>query len=1090
MPADTLSFADLERNLPKASLTRGRDYVSGRRVRKLWLSYDRTEITSEVHGSDYSPYAVSIVLTRTPGLIDISGDCTCPVGYNCKHVAATLLKVLDDGLMGAQPGTPTPIATMPYEITAWLEKLSEVERGNDYPPQINQRLLYVLQPETRTPRMPQVVVSTLSVRVLKDGSLSGNTTRSNFSNFNPESAPKYYRDNDVAIASQLARLANGYGEMIVRRAGLLREIVATGRAYWTSHNGQPLAWGDERPGQITWTQRDKSGMLPMLEVEGAVACNAEAPVYIDPVARLVGDIATGLSPRLAFRLLSAPPISRGMVDQVTRNLATRLPQAHHDLLPGRPAVAIDIRDVPVPILRLEMSKSAPYAYYNRVESVAVARLTWRYGLATIEPSEKAARTEVFIDGKLHVVHRDERRERAFVRQLTIMGFEDLRRSHYHLADAGRQDYSLETVNDWLAFLHSQLPQLQAQGCEIHIDAAFPYRLTQASGTFDAEFQSSGIDWFELDLGIDIDGQRYDLAPVLAALVMSPGFKTGEIETLAAEGDDFFLALGDGRHLAVAAERFLPVVLALHALNLNGLLASGASGIKVSRADMAGLLDFESANFTFKGVDNLRRLAGLLKANGLPPLCPPEGFLATLRPYQAQGLAWLDLLRDSGLGGILADDMGLGKTVQILALLAREKAEGRQILPSLIVAPTSLMTNWCQEAARFAPDLKVLLLHGSARKQDFAAISAHDVVLTTYPLIARDHEVLLEQDWHVAVLDEAQTIKNPAAATTKWLRGVKAQHRFCLTGTPMENHLGELWSLMSFVNPGFLGEKAAFTRAWRTPIEKLGDKVRAQALARRVKPFLLRRTKSEVVDELPPKIEIVETVVLDDRQRDLYDSIRLSMSEKVRQAIADRGLAKSHIIVLEALLKMRQVCCDPRLLKLTEKTQRPSAKLERLMEMVVELQSEGRKIIVFSQFTSMLALIQARCDTAGLSYSLLTGDTKDRKSAIEAFQKGKRDIFLISLKAGGVGLNLTAADTVILYDPWWNPAVEAQAVDRAHRIGQDKPVFVYRLVTSGTIEEKMSELKARKQALADSLFDQDGGIGKALTEDDVAALFEA
>jgi len=550
-----------------------------------------------------------------------------------------------------------------------------------------------------------------------------------------------------------------------------------------------------------------------------------------------------------------------------------------------------------------------------------------------------------------------------------------------------------------------------------------------------------------------------------------------------------LPLSDGQHVALAANRFLPLVLALHALNLNGSIADKSGKIRLSRAEVVPLLGLESEAFVFKGAENLRRLAGLLHSRGLADISMPPAFKATLRAYQAQGVAWLDLLRESGLGGVLADDMGLGKTVQILALLALEKTRGNLTNPALVVAPTSLMTNWFNEAQKFAPELKVLVLHGPDRKQDFASIPQHDVVLTTYPLIARDHEILLPPEWHMVILDEAQTIKNPNAATTRSLRGINAKHRFCLTGTPMENHLGELWSIMTFVNPGHLGDKAAFARHWRTPIEKRGDTARALALARRVRPFLLRRTKEEVAQELPPKTEIVATVVLEGSQRDLYDSIRLSMSEKVRRAIRDRGLAKSHIIVLEALLRLRQACCHPALLKLDDGIERPSAKLDRLMEMVIELLSENRKIIVFSQFTSMLALIRARFDASDIRYSLLTGETKDRGRAIDDFQRGASDAFLISLKAGGVGLNLTAADTVIVFDPWWNPAVEEQAIDRAHRIGQDKSVFVYRLVAAATIEEKMAELKARKRALADSLFERDGSIGSALTEEDVKALFE-
>ena len=364
------------------------------------------------------------------------------------------------------------------------------------------------------------------------------------------------------------------------------------------------------------------------------------------------------------------------------------------------------------------------------------------------------------------------------------------------------------------------------------------------------------------------------------------------------------------------------------------------------------------------------------------------------------------------------------------------------------------------------------------------------MLTTYPLIARDHAVLAAQPWHLMILDEAQTIKNPDATTTKLIVDLQARHRFCLTGTPLENHLGELWSLFAFALPGFLGGRQSFTRNWRTPIEKRGDSARGQLLAQRVRPFLLRRSKEEVAKDLPPKTEIVERIEFQQGQRDIYESIRLSMHERVRDAIAEKGFARSRIVILDALLKLRQACCDPRLLKLTAKAgaKAGSAKLDRLDEMLDELLAEKRRILVFSQFTSMLDLIRPRLDEAGVGYSLLTGETRDRETEIRQFQNGSRPVFLVSLKAGGVGLNLTAADTVVLYDPWWNPAVEEQAIDRAHRIGQDKPVFVHKLVATGTIEEKMEVLKEKKRALAESLFDHDGTPTLAMTESDLETLF--
>jgi SNF2 family DNA or RNA helicase len=499
----------------------------------------------------------------------------------------------------------------------------------------------------------------------------------------------------------------------------------------------------------------------------------------------------------------------------------------------------------------------------------------------------------------------------------------------------------------------------------------------------------------------------------------------------------------------------------------------------------------TAGVVWQGGERLREIGRRLReTGGIPPATVPPGFAATLRPYQQRGVDWLQFLRAAGLGGVLADDMGLGKTVQTLAHIAIEKAEGRLDRPVLVVAPTSVLANWGREAERFTPNLSVLALHGPLRKGLFREIPHCDLVLTTYPLLSRDREVLEAQAWHLVVLDEAQTIKNPDAATTRFARGLDARHRLCLTGTPLENHLGELWSLFAFLAPGFLGDRAGFNRRWRTPIEKKGDAERRLALARRVRPFLLRRTKAEVAADLPPKTEIVEPIEMEAAQRDLYESIRLAMHARVREAIAAQGLARSHIVVLDALLKLRQVCCDPRLLKLRSGDARKarSAKLDRLMEMLPALIEEGRRILLFSQFTSMLALIESEAFKAAIPFVVLTGDTRDRATPIRRFQAGEVPLFLISLKAGGVGLNLTAADTVIHYDPWWNPAVEDQATDRAHRIGQDKPVFVHKLMTLGSIEEKMEALKARKRALAAGLFDPDAGSTLDLAESDVEDLF--
>jgi len=574
--------------------------------------------------------------------------------------------------------------------------------------------------------------------------------------------------------------------------------------------------------------------------------------------------------------------------------------------------------------------------------------------------------------------------------------------------------------------------------------------------------------------------------------MRYGSGIAELDELAA-GEATFVPLDDGRLLPLPSERLRPLLAALFELfELGAITEEGELRLNpMQTADLADLAAATQAiNLRWLGGERLLELGARLRNAGqIKPVAPPPGFKGQLRLYQKEGLSWLQFLREVELGGILADDMGLGKTVQTLAHILVEKQSGSADRPTLVIAPTSLMANWRLEAARFAPDLKVLTLHGNERKPLFEKIDDHDVVLTTYTLLRYDKDVLLARDYHLVILDEAQNIKNPKATTTQLVHQLKARHRLCLSGTPMENHLGELWSLCHFLNPGLLGDSQTFRRVFRTPIEKHDDAHRGRLLARRVRPYLLRRTKAEVEQDLPEKTEIVENIELSGDQRDLYESIRLAMHERVRREIATKGAARSHIIILDALLKLRQVCCDPRLLKLeAAKNVEESAKLTRLMDMLPAMIEEGRRILLFSQFTSMLALIEAELKRLKLDHLKLTGRTKNRADLVERFQAGETPLFLISLKAGGSGLNLTTADTVIHYDPWWNPAVEDQATDRAHRIGQDKPVFVYRLRTLGTVEEKIQELQVKKRGLVDGLFDAGGKSITNLDADDITALF--
>ncbi|MBZ9751937.1 ATP-dependent helicase [Deinococcus sp. HMF7604] len=429
------------------------------------------------------------------------------------------------------------------------------------------------------------------------------------------------------------------------------------------------------------------------------------------------------------------------------------------------------------------------------------------------------------------------------------------------------------------------------------------------------------------------------------------------------------------------------------------------------------------------------------------------------------------------------------TVQALAHLLLEKDSGRADRPSLVVAPTSVIGNWQAEAAKFAPELRVLTLHGKDRRAQFAQIPAHDLVLTTYPLLPRDITELGAFSYHLVILDEAQNIKNTRTAAAKAAGSLSARHRLALTGTPLENHLGELWSQFNFLAPGLLHDEKTFRDLYRTPIEKRGEASRRAALSARVRPFILRREKRDVARELPPKTEIPVRVTLDGDQRDLYETVRVTTETRVREELRARGLARSTIAILDALLKLRQAVTDPRLVKLeAARGVQGNAKFDWLQTHLPQMVEEGRRVLIFSGFATLLRHLEDWLREEGMPYSMITGSTQDRQGQIDAFQSGKTHVFLITLKAGGVGLNLTAADTVIHYDPWWNPAAEEQATDRAYRIGQDKPVFVYKLIAAGSVEERILDLQARKASLARGILD--GGLSDAtqLTTADLDRLF--
>ena len=677
-------------------------------------------------------------------------------------------------------------------------------------------------------------------------------------------------------------------------------------------------------------------------------------------------------------------------------------------------------------------------------------------------------------------------------------------------------WSLVREADFADFWAEVLPALRAEGWAIELMPGFAHAALPVAGwqiRIEPLGQPTGMGSWLLSLGIELHTrsgvETLDLVPLLARLIARDRRWT-DAAALAAIADDerVRLQLPGGRRIDAPAAPLKAIVGAMVDLLMRParrgtgalkLSSWDAQRLELLRAGLHGAMAGHPGarrDWLLQGEHGLHWLARQRADLAWPAVPAPDGLGIELRPYQRDGLAWLQHLRRRALAGILADDMGLGKTAQALAHILLERQAGRLDLPALVVAPASLLFNWQAEAARVAPALRLLTLQGPRRHAELARIAGHDLVLTSYPLLWRDAQALQRQRWHLVVLDESQMVKNAGSRTATAARRLDARHRLCLTGTPLENHLGELWSQFHFLLPGFLGDARSFARDWRTPIEKNAETLRARLLAQRVAPFILRRRKDQVATELPPLTEQLHRVELVGAQRTLYESVRLAADERVRAILARQKFDAAMIGILDALLRLRQVCNDPRLLDpatsdvtaaaaaaatAPDRAFAGSAKLDWLSQMLPSLVADGRRVLVFSQFTRMLGLIGVELDALGLPWLTLTGATPpaQRAAQVARFQRGEVPLFLVSLKAGGVGLNLTAADTVVHVDPWWNPAVERQASARAHRIGQTRPVLVYRLVAAGSIEERLLALQARKGALFDAVLGAPGdGDGSA------------
>lgn len=1127
------TLEDVVANFESNTYSRGVDYARKGCVRKVKLGKDL--VKGVVQGSANRVYEQSVALFSVSSGVEFEGDCSCPVGYNCKHVVAVLLAHLQQHEKPSLAGSSTQQGAMPHAVSAWLQRVEAAARpaqqaiAEDVSSEAGKtayRLLYVLAPDSGG---KHVALGLCKARLRVNGDIASATAISELYTL-LSNLPSYISDEDEDMVRLFVAMRSGvisHGGTAAEPKGkigahLLNLLIEQNKLVWANSwadmaNGlvYPLQGAPKRAANLVWSEEGSTLRLtwqfaPSIDeirrekTDRAIAdasrnidyiLPTDPPWYIDNLS--CGELVLMQSgAAMPANTLQALVAQAPLLAAKDKTAVSQLLLSHglHQIVPMpehlQQVVRDDIKARPFLLLG-SIASSGNAQSRGETNWQDFAQLAFDYDGKTIslDPMQQVVRQTA---QGIEIIQRDKETELAAYQALCELGFALPKKVDSPLKKmAGAME--MASQSEWLRFAEDDLQRLIDQGWRVEKSAEYRYDVTEVEDWYaeiDDHANEPGNAWFDLALGIVVNHARISLLPVLVQLIRSaPSDFNPKALAAHADADQLLAILPSGVRVALPWGRIKPILNTLGELYFNDKVGDS---IRLATLDAARLADLaKGTQLRWMGGERLREIGQKLSEfGGVEKVAPPKGLLATLRDYQSDGLAWMQFLREYDLAGILADDMGLGKTIQTLAHILVEKEAGRLTHPALVIAPTSLMSNWQEEAARFAPGLRVLLLQGKERLARFDQIGDVDLVLTTYALLPRDEEKLREHDYHLIILDESQYIKNTRSKAAQTAGLLNARHRLCLTGTPLENHLGELWSQFHFLLPGLLGDEKIFNNDFRNPIEKQGNAVRRALLSRRIKPFLLRRTKDKVAKELPPKTEMVRYVELTGTQRDLYETVRLAMDKKVRDEIAQKGVARSQIVILEALLKLRQVCCDPRLVKTSalKKSSAQSAKLIDLMQMVEELLDEGRKILIFSQFTSMLMLIQDELEVRDIRFSLLTGDTKDRAAEVSSFQQGAVPVFLISLKAGGVGLNLTAADTVIHYDPWWNPAAENQASDRAWRIGQDKPVFVYKLIAKGTLEEKIQALQQKKSDLAQAMLAEGEGLNLKITQDDLQAIF--
>ena len=1059
----------------------------------------------------------------------IASYCDCYVGRDCKHGAALAQCFIHEHFDRNSIATPERV------IDRWLSHFQALP--SRYQPNPQQKsLLYFLIPNSYN-EDDYFNLAIKSTRAKKSGGWSSSLGSEYAASTLINSA--YATNEDVAVLTELMR-TNQFDEN-VKYFDLFERIIKTNRCFWHTNFNLDQAITLSEPLEAQWQWIALGNNLHTLQLvfnepsSSIQIIKAQPLCFYDGEKNCFGKINTNTQCDFEADLLNSPIFEEDRLPWVMNKLSMSLGDAVQRL--PKPKTQFS-QDLTKPEVYLHFSTpleknpqtgnvKVNFCYQGNLVNPHNESVTVTPARLTDSDSESESSSEVKL-------YRDLAFEQMVIDKLTTLKFSPVPipkryafiNAEYLNKDALLTDkipkfsMLLQGRYAWHQFLDQELPLLKELGWHISFADAFYYKSLATDSIFDAEvIETDDHDFFSLGLNLTIDGKKMPAFPILlgaieqlprSALLDREKVDREEIdhenvghdgvghekEPLIAPDTPIYVDLDNGDFVALRYQSVEPILKQFIELFMpNALNKDGTMELSRFQGHQTlSMLDDQGVIAT--GTSKLRALADKLRNfQQVTTVALPTGLNATLRTYQQQGLNWLQFLREYQLNGILADDMGLGKTIQTLAHLLIEKQQGRLTKPVLIVAPTSVIFNWANEIEKFTPELSYQVLHGSKRHQHFGCLekvdgnesvdNQVDLIITSYALLTKDLDLYCQKKFYYLILDEAHYIKNPKTKLYQAFMSLKAQHKLCLTGTPMENHLGELWAQFNFILPGFLGGQRQFAKLFRTPIEKHGEQERKQLLNQRIKPFILRRTKDKIATELPSKTIIVQTLRIEGKQAELYESVRLAMDSRLKDIIAEKGLKRSQIEVLDALLKLRQVCNHPKLLSLEgAKKVNKSAKLDYLMETLPEQIDEGRRILIFSQFTSMLALIEEELVAADIGFVKLTGATTKRQEVVDKFQRGDVPVFLISLRAGGVGLNLTAADTVIHFDPWWNPAVENQATDRAYRIGQDKPVFVYKYIIENSIEEKILKIQQNKAELAKALLSEEVSDNKLSLTDDI------